>query len=94
MRGIKFKKKAERKTENWEIWHEQYLLALRERKNGPRQKDYSDKIPAIGDVVLIKEEDRKRGSWPIAIIKEFFPGKDGIIRSARVEKRTSIISMH
>ena len=39
----------------------------------------------IGDVVMIKREDKRRGKWKIGIVKELHRGKDQGIRSVQVK---------
>ncbi len=36
---------------------------------------------AVGDVVLIKSEDRNRDQWPMGIVERLFEGKDSIVRT-------------
>lgn len=40
---------------------------------------------SIGDVVLIASDMKKRIDWPMARIKELYPGKDGHIRVVRLK---------
>ena len=39
----------------------------------------------IGDVVMIKGEDKRRGKWKIGILKEIYRGKDQEIRSVQIK---------
>ena len=39
---------------------------------------------AIGDMVLIGQDNRKRLEWPLGRIIDLFPGKDGKVHFARV----------
>ena len=39
----------------------------------------------IGDVVMIKGEDKRRGKWKIGIVKELYRGKDQEIRSVQIK---------
>ena len=39
---------------------------------------------AIGDVVIIKGEERDRNLWSLGIITELFKGKDRIVRAAKL----------
>ena len=41
----------------------------------------------INDLVLIKEDNIKRGQWPLGRIIELHPGEDGVVRVVTV--RTS-----
>ena len=59
----------------------QYLGQLSQRN-----KRKHTTIPfAIGDIVLIGNDLQKRLDWPMARIKEFFPGKDGHIRVVKLQ---------
>lgn len=40
---------------------------------------------AVGDVVLVGNDIQKRLDWPLAIVKEVFPGKDGHTRVVRLK---------
>ena len=66
----------------WKRWTQEYLRNLRERhraKAGDRGA-----VPAVGDVVIISTDDRKRGNWPLGIVEELIAGKDGKVRGAKV----------
>ena len=54
----------------WRRWKREYLTALRERHNIPH-KTKVVKID-IGDVVMIKGEDKRRAKWKIGIVKELY----------------------
>ena len=58
----------------WNRWNKEYLHSLRERhtmKNNQRHTEIE-----IGDVVLIKGNDKRRGKWNIFIVDELHEGKD------------------
>ena len=66
----------------WRRWSQEYLRSLRERhraQTGP-QRD----LPSVGDVVIVKSEDKNRGKWPLGIVEELIVGKDGVVRGARL----------
>ncbi|XP_071577026.1 uncharacterized protein [Temnothorax nylanderi] len=42
----------------------------------------------VGDIVLVAQDNRKRLDWPLALIIKVFPGKDGIVRVAKVKTAT------
>ena len=65
----------------WRRWTNEYVRGLRERHIQYHGKPLS---LAVGDVVVIKSDERNRGEWPLGIITEFFEGKDGVIRAARL----------
>ena len=66
-------------------WRREYLTALREKHNMTHQ---TGKLKiSVGDVVIVKSDDKNRGNWPLAIVQRIFPGKDGVVRA--VELKTS-----
>ena len=66
----------------WKRWKHEYLVALREKHN-LKNKDKPFKIN-VGDVVLIKGEEKNRGHWKIGIVNHLYNGKDNIIRVAQL----------
>ena len=46
---------------------------------------------AIGDVVLIKGDDKNRGKWNIGIVEELYEGKDNVIRAVKLRSRKTHI---
>ena len=66
----------------WRRWTREYLTALRERHRGNHEnKTVSLKI---GDVVIVRSEERSRGKWTLGVVTELFEGRDGVVRAARV----------
>ena len=63
----------------WTRWRKEYLRMLQyeNRKRSARE-------PKVGDVVLL-ESDGSKMTWPLAVIKEVFPGSDSKVRTARVK---------
>lgn len=41
--------------------------------------------PKVGDVVIIKTDNKNRGAWHIAIVSATYPRKDGIIRAVELK---------
>ncbi|VDP41038.1 unnamed protein product [Heligmosomoides polygyrus] len=69
----------------WELWHSEYLSALRERQQyNSRRRRFTTSTSKIGDVVIIAEDKLPRGQWPYGIITKLLQSKDGCIRSAEV----------
>ena len=66
----------------WKRWTREYLAALRERHQCNR-KD-KNKSLKIGDVVLIRSEERNREKWPLGVVVELFSGRDGAVRAAKL----------
>ena len=44
-----------------------------------------------GDVVLIQDEAFPRFQWPLGIIQQVYPGRDGRIRSAQVKTANGVL---
>ena len=66
----------------WARWYREYLAALRERHNlatGARGH------VSVGDVVIIKTDSRNRGKWPLAIVSDVYPRRDGNIRAVQLQ---------
>ncbi|KAK5986072.1 hypothetical protein GCK32_005727 [Trichostrongylus colubriformis] len=77
----------------WKLWSEDYLQSLAQRQQNVFNKSLgSASSPAVGDIVLVRTEDRPRAFWPLAIITRLNTSTDGSIRSVqlRTAKNTSI----
>ena len=70
----------------WRRWTDDSLQGLREQhclKHPGNQSDI-----AVGDVMLIKDEERNRGKWKMGVVVEVITGRDGIARAARMKTGT------
>ena len=67
----------------WKRWSTEYLRALREKHNLKHHGKPS--TLSVGEVVIIASDERNRGKWTLGIVEELFPGRDGIIRTAKVK---------
>ena len=67
----------------WNRWRKEYLVGLREA-----HKLGSKKLPCVnkGDLVLVHEDNVKRGMWKTAVVEELIVGKDGVVRGAKVRR--------
>ena len=67
----------------WNRWRKEYITDLREY-----HKESSNKSVCVakGDLVLIHEDNVKRGLWKMGVIEELITGKDGKTRGATVRK--------
>ena len=65
----------------WNRWRKEYLVGLREA-----HKLGSKKLPCVnkGDLVLVHEDNVKRGMWKTAVVEDLIVGKDGVVRGAKV----------
>ena len=73
----------------WTRWTREYLRSLRER-HASKRKDGCI-APHVGDVVIIKSEERNRGKWRLGIVTELIAGTDGVVRAARLRAGKSFI---
>lgn len=71
----------------WKRWTGEYVKGLRERHTLKN----SGKIdtPKVGEVVLIKSEDKNRGKWKVGIVTKLIEGRDGVVRGAKLRTGTS-----
>ncbi len=71
------------RAEFWKRWVKEYLPTLTKRPCWRSQRP----TYVVGELVLLQDDDFKRGKWPMARITKLIPGKDGVVRV--VELRTS-----
>ena len=57
----------------WRRWTQEYLGSLRERLRS--KSECRGAVPAVGDVVIIATDERKRGRWPLGVVEELIVGK-------------------
>lgn len=69
----------------WKRWSQEYIRSLRERHKQQVGKQTS--YPNIGEVVIIRDEDKKRNSWKLGVVCGVIQGKDKVVRGVSV--RTS-----
>ena len=65
----------------------EYVKGLRERhhlKNPGKLRH-----PEVGEVVLIKSEDKNGGKWKIGIVTDTVEGRDGVVRAVKLRVGTS-----
>ena len=60
----------------------EYLRPLRERHN-MMHNTKAMKIE-VGDVVVIKGEEKNKGEWSIEIVEDLYKGKDDLIRGVKL----------
>nr|CAI5839091.1 unnamed protein product [Callosobruchus analis] len=72
----------------WKRWRLEYLSGLQVRTKWYKSAPKLEK----GMVVLLKEENSPPLHWPLGVIQEVFPGKDGCIRNVAVKTSKGIFS--
>nr|XP_022908199.1 uncharacterized protein LOC111419605 [Onthophagus taurus] len=65
----------------WKRWHQEYLSTLQQRQkwNIPTSN------PSVGDLVIIRNEQRPPLQWEIGRIELIHPGVDGVIRVVTIK---------
>uniref|UniRef100_A0A7E4VTJ4 DUF5641 domain-containing protein n=2 Tax=Panagrellus redivivus TaxID=6233 RepID=A0A7E4VTJ4_PANRE len=70
----------------WRTWTDHYLNFLREKQcikpRNPRST--TNRLPELGEVVLIYDDQKPRQFWSLARVTELVPSADQVIRSAIV----------
>lgn len=64
----------------WEKWHKEYVTTLSQRSKWNDQH----RNVTIGDLVLIKEDNLAPAFWLLGRVKQTFPDRDGLVRSALI----------
>ena len=64
-------------------WRNEYLLALRDQAVTKSRGNRNPEI-AVGDIVIIRNDQTKRNFWKLAIVEQLIRGEDGIARAAVV----------
>jgi hypothetical protein len=68
----------------WNMWSDDYLRNLH-----PVAKGFEARCNLkVGSVVLIREDHVPHLSWPLGVVEEMFPGRDGIVRSVSLKTAT------
>ena len=72
----------------WKRWTNEYVQGLRERHIMLKGKTLS---LSVGDVVIIKSDERNRGEWPLGIVEQLYQGKDGVVRAVKLRAGKSFV---
>ena len=64
-------------------WRTEYLLSLRESSK-TNLKDSDNGPMAVGDMVILRNDNTRRMFWKLAKVEELLPSSDGVVRSAKV----------
>jgi hypothetical protein len=69
----------------WSRWLAEYIPKLQHRAKWRREQ----RNLMVGDLVLLAEDNVKRGQWPLGRVSEVYPGPDGVVQSALVKTADS-----
>ena len=70
----------------WTRWSKEYLHGLRQRHafvNKVKKKEASGTLQ-VGDVVIVKSEQRNWGKWQLGIVEHLITGRDWVTRGAKL----------
>ena len=65
----------------WDRWRKQYLSSLQTRRKWNSDKPNLE----TGSIVLLKDSQVKRNEWPLGLVTQVFPSKDGKVRKVEVK---------
>lgn len=68
----------------WKRWRDEYLLELREAHRQFQSAGGSPTSIAMGDTVIVHEENHPMGLWRLGRVRELIQGVDGNVRGALV----------
>ena len=71
----------------WKRWVREYLPLLQERQKWNQER----RNLKPGDIVVIMDATVPRGSWPLGRVLKAFQDKRGLVRSVRLQTKSSII---
>ena len=66
-------------------WHNEYLLALREKHYNLCAGNPSHHL-RVGQLVMVKHDNIHRIEWPLGVITSIYPDERGVVRTAEVEE--------
>ena len=77
------------KEDVWRRRRNEYLRGLRERHN--KRHGGKTSAPKVGEVVIIKSDEKDRGKWKLGVVEAVIPGIDNVVRGARVRTGKSVV---
>jgi len=69
-------------------WVKEYLPTVQLRQKWREQQ----RSLTVGDIVLIQDENLPRRTWPLGKVISVYPGRDGLVRSAQVKTKWSVLT--
>ena len=70
----------------WARWVKEYLPTLTKR---PCWRDRKPNF-TVGELVLLQDDDTKRGKWPLGRITKVMPGADNVVRVVELKTKNGI----
>ena len=73
----------------WSRWSKEYVKSLRERHRLQGVK--AVRAPLVGEIVIIKGEEKNRNRWKLGKVVELIHGRDGVVRGAKVKTEKGVL---
>lgn len=67
-------------NEFWSRWRKEYLQNLQVRNKWNRPK----RNLAVGDIVLLQDDDTPRNLWRLARVEQTYPSEDNLVRNVKI----------
>jgi transposase InsO family protein len=71
----------------WKRWLKEYVPTLVSRSKWTRP----ERNLAVGDVAVIDDPCLPRGQWPLGVIDEVLPGRDGVVRTVDIRVAKGVL---
>ena len=71
----------------WRRWRDEYLIELR-NSHRHSAKNTAPTPVAVGDMVVVHDEDLPRGLWKLARVESLVTGADGLVRGATIRVKS------
>ena len=81
LKRLKFLKRCKEQINK--RWTNEYIHALEERMKKQYQTETT--LPAIGSIVLLKDDVKNKGQWRLGRMQECIKGKDEVVRGFRLK---------
>ena len=70
----------------WNVWTKEYIRQL-----PPIRGNDCNKKLHVGCIVLVNSDQTSRLQWPLGIVQQVFPGRDGFVRSVEIKTAKGLI---
>ena len=70
----------------WTIWRREYLPQLTKRG---RWREHIANVK-VGELVVLVDDDLKRGKWPLGRITKVFPSADNVVRTVELKTKDGV----
>ena len=71
----------------WRRWRDEYLIELTDSHHHSAKATVPTSV-AVGDIVVVHDEDLARGFWKLARVESLVTGADGLVRGTTIRVNT------